>query len=136
MRYSIEHSNFKYKVTMPQSTLEYTANITQHIDWAALFADIHQILVQTVGTALRSCKSRVRRCDTFFIGDNAPEHAFVYLDVHILSGRDKAVRAELSQALMAVLQQYFAPSLDTLQCQLSVNVSEIDSEIYSRHTAS
>ena len=120
---------------MPQSTLEYTANITQAVDWRALFAEIHQTLVEIIETSITSCKSRVRCCDTFIVGDGTPEHAFVYLNVHVLNGRDKAVRIQLSQALMAILKRYFAPSLESLQCQLSVNVVEIDSDIYSRHSA-
>jgi len=121
---------------VPQLTLEYTANITQQIDWSSLFTEVHHTLVHTLETSLVSCKSRIRCCDHFFIGDGAPDHAFVYLNVHVLSGHDKTTQMQLSQALMDILKRYFALSHDIFKCQLSVNVVEMDNEVYLKHTAS
>ncbi|HEY1058307.1 MAG TPA: 5-carboxymethyl-2-hydroxymuconate isomerase [Limnobacter sp.] len=77
-------------------------------------------------------KSRVVRCDSFRVGVDSHEeetHAFVAARLAVLSGREFSLREHLGLLLQRTLERCLA-GFDHLQVQLTVEVVEIESELY------
>jgi len=115
---------------MPQLTLEYTANIKQKIDFADLFAQLHQVLVDVGGIPLGNCKSRAYRLDDFHIGDGAAQHAFVHLVIRFLEGRSVEMKETIGQQSLQILKESYAPSFAVLNLQLTVEMQDIERSTY------
>ncbi len=115
---------------MPHLTLEYSGNIKQQIRAHELFPKVHEVLVRLGPTKVEHCKSRAMRRDDYFIGDGGPRHAFVHLDVRLLSGRSLETKQGIGQQILKLLKGHFAPSLTELDLQITVEVRDIDRQVY------
>jgi len=116
---------------MPHFVLEYSDNVTQRVDWNALFSGLHQAVAQA-GASLQNCKSRAIRHDTYYVADGRPGAAFVHLTVGVLAGRTDEEKAALTRRCLALLAEAFRPSLDSLDVQLSVELRDLHRESYQR----
>jgi len=88
--------------------------------------------VETGLFKLNDIKSRAIRRDDFLIGDGDATRTFVALEIQIFTGRDAATRKAIAQKAMEILQKAFAPAVEETPCSLSVQVTEIDREVYLR----
>ena len=80
---------------MPHIILEHSANIVEKNDFTALFSQIHEKMMEFGVFNRDDIKSRAYECTNFFIADGKPHHAFVHLEVGILSGRSLEMRDKL-----------------------------------------
>lgn len=115
---------------MPQVTLEYSNNISQTVDFDAVFRAIHQLLVKVIDANIESCKSRAVEQSHYFIGSGGDKKAFVYLHIEMLAGRALEKRQALGEQAQALLKEYYIPSSKDLELQISVRVSDMDSDTY------
>ena len=118
---------------MPHILLEYTPNLTETPDFAALFASIHESLEALVGIKLDNCKSRVRVADNFYIGDGSAAHAFVHLEIRFVEGRSRAVKQALGAQCLALLQQVYGASIGEKDLQITVEVDDIIRDFYFKY---
>ena len=116
---------------MPHLTLEYTRNLAA-LDAEALLWKLNAALVASGHFEEIDIKSRAVPLDTFAVGTEASlGRAFVHVRLAILSGRSAAVKRELSDQLLVVLQTGTAwPA--SLHVQLCVEVQEIDRPSYAK----
>lgn len=117
---------------MPHCILEHSANLLDTPDWTGLLREINRTLADTGLFTAADIKSRVVRHETFVIGDGAPDQAFVTLNLQILSGRPDEVKAELSEALLAVLKSAFPVTTGKLRLSLTVQVTDLHRPSYRR----
>ncbi|NYH07538.1 5-carboxymethyl-2-hydroxymuconate Delta-isomerase [Pseudomonas moraviensis] len=116
---------------MPHLHLEYTANLPQ------LNADVALIRLNNtlVGSgqfgAEFDIKSRALKVETFKVGTAMNERAFVAVRLALLSGRSPEIKKQLSQNLLAVLQDLCEWPVG-VEVQLSVELLDIDRESYSK----
>lgn len=115
---------------MPQITLEHSSNIHQEIRTGELLGSLHRVIADVLELSIDNCKSRVVVHDDYLVGVGGDQKAFVHVCVRILSGRTPKAKTKVGQALLALLDEYFAPSASTLQLQLTVEVQDIDREAY------
>ncbi len=92
---------------MPHVTLEYSTNLAEPVDLAALFRRIHALLVEFPPTKLADIKSRAVAHDTFLVGSGVPQSVFVHLTVSLLTGRSIDERKKMSQRLLDLLEAAF-----------------------------
>jgi len=118
---------------MPNIVLEYTSNVTEAIDFAMLFASIHQILHETGGIKLDNCKSRAIAIEQYHIGDGHPSNAFVQLSIAFLAGRRNDVKQQLGDACLAQLKRFYAKSRSRLDLQITVEITDIQRENYFKY---
>lgn len=118
---------------MPHLTLEYTDNITQEIDFQALFAQLHQILADVGGIPIANCKSRAIRLSEYRIADGRAEHAFAHLMIRFLEGRSANVKREIGVQSVQALQAAFAPSFGPFEMQVSAEIQDIERQMYHRY---
>ena len=120
---------------MPHVVLEYSANVIETVDHVALFRELHHAVLDLQAFPQSDIKSRAMRCSDFFMGDGNPQDAFVHLRFSLLAGRDISVRQRLVQTCVRVLTTYFAQSMAQLNCQVTVEVREMDRATYAKFKA-
>ena len=117
---------------MPHCLLEHSSNLLDAPDWTGLLLQINRTLVATGLFTAGDIKSRAVQHRTFVIGDDAPDQAFVTLNVQILGGRTDEVKAQLSEALLPVLTSAFPRTFSEMKCSLTVQITDIHRPSYRR----
>jgi 5-carboxymethyl-2-hydroxymuconate isomerase len=120
---------------MPHCILEYSNNIIDEPNWAELLKVLHEALMGTGLFVLADIKSRVIKHDIYFVGGGNADHAFVTLDVQILSGRSDETKSEISQAIQPILAQAFRQTFAQMRCSITVQVSDIHQPSYRRQVS-
>ena len=116
---------------MPHLILEYTANVSEPDDMAAIMLKMHRVLNETGGIRLGNCKSRTRRLDSYAVGDGSPDNAFLHLDVRFMEGRSEATKRAIGQELLQILKQEFPDT--NLDLQITVEIRDILANSYFKH---
>jgi len=117
---------------MPHCIFEYSSNVRDDPDWTEVALAVHAVLVGTGLFVSSDIKSRVVRHDLFVIGGGADDRAFVTVNIQMLSGRDGAIKAEISEATLGILTQAFPRTLAELKTSITVQISDMDRESYRR----
>lgn len=120
---------------MPHLRLEYTGNIEQEVDFDHLLASLHSILASVAGVSVDNCKSRAIRLDAYRAGSGGEDQAFVHLSVRMFEGRPLEVRQEVGRQALGALETAYAPSLASLDLQITVEVAEIERATYFKSPA-
>lgn len=116
---------------MPHLHMEYTANLPQLNADVALIRLNNTLVGSGQFAAESDIKSRAIKVETFKVGTAMGERAFVYIKLSLLSGRAPEVKKQLSQSLLAVLQDLceWPAGVDV---QLAVELVDMDRESYSK----
>ena len=114
---------------MPHLTVEYSANLMPH----DVLLQLNRALVASKQFEESDIKSRLLKMDDFLIGTTAQGRAFVHVKLAILAGRSIDIKRELSQNLLAVLQNSNIWPTD-LSVQLCVEIQDIERESYAKTT--
>lgn len=117
---------------MPHCVLEYSSNVVDRIDTRAFFLELHQTIIKSGPFNLDQIKSRAVCRDEFVVGDGNPDKSFVYLQISILSGRDKGIRTTLSQRALKLIEIYFPKTHASGTCSMTVEIREMDKETHLR----
>ncbi len=119
---------------MPHLTLEYTDNLDA-LDAPALLSAMNAALVDSGQFEEFDIKSRAIRLDCHATGTSKNEaRAFAHARLALLSGRTPAIKADLSQRLLAVLQAQCQP-VAGLRTQLCAEILDIDRDSYAKAVA-
>jgi 5-carboxymethyl-2-hydroxymuconate isomerase len=116
---------------MPHLHMEYTANLP------GLNADLALIRLNNtlVGAgqfaAEFDIKSRAVKVETFKVGTALAERAFVHVKLALLSGRSPQIKKQLSESLLAVVQDLCEWPTD-VEVQVCVEILDIDRESYTK----
>lgn len=115
---------------MPHLTLEYSSNVTQEVDFQALFLELHQMVAEHGETLVANCKSRAYRSDDYLVAGGEPGAAFVHLAIRFFAGKPLEARQRLGRESLELLEAYYGPSLAALALQITVEIGYIDRETY------
>lgn len=117
---------------MPHLFLEYTDNLRDTVEIPSLFLSIHQALVEVGDFRMSDFKSRALLHRNFLIGDGSSDQAFVNLDIRTFPGKSDLMKRAISEAALAALATRFPKTLATCDCDISVQISELDRQSYAR----
>ena len=115
---------------MPHLTLEYSDNLPAPVDFGALFASLHEALVEIGSFRLADLKSRAIPHPCFHVGAGSPESVFVHLTVAIFAGRELAQQPEIGERLLAILKVAFEQAWTSRPCDFTVELREMRREGY------
>jgi 5-carboxymethyl-2-hydroxymuconate isomerase len=115
---------------MPHLTLEYSDNLPEPVDFGALFARLHEALVEIGSFRLADLKSRAVPHPCFRVGAGSPESVFVHLTVAIFAGREPAQQQEIGERLLAILKAAFERAWAGRPCDFTVELREMRREGY------
>ncbi len=114
---------------MPHLSFEYSANLEERIDIAALCDHLRQAAEKTGILPLAGIRVRGFRADHCSIADGAPEHAFLDLTVRLREGRSADEKAAATALIFKALEDFCAPALATSSIALSMEMRDIDAEL-------
>jgi 5-carboxymethyl-2-hydroxymuconate isomerase len=116
---------------MPHLHLEYTDNLPELDADKALLRLNHALVASGQFGAEFDIKSRAVKVESFRVGTSGAPRGFIAVRMALLSGRSPQIKKQLSESLLAVLQDLCVLPAD-LQVQLSVELLDIDRESYSK----
>ena len=90
---------------MPHLHMEYTANLPQLNADVALIRLNNTLVGSGQFAAEFDIKSRAVKVETFKVGTGMGERGFVHVKLALLSGRSPQIKKQLSESLLAVLQE-------------------------------
>jgi len=110
---------------MPHLTLEYSANLTEDVDIAAVCAVMRDAMVATGIFPLGGIRVRAFAADAWVIADGAPEHAYLHMICRVGAGRDEATRLAAAEALYAAAEAHLTPLVGARPFALSLDFDEL-----------
>lgn len=109
---------------MPSITLQYTDNV--EFEPKEFFQQLHVSLVETGAVNLKGLKSRAIKLVDFYIADGDPGYRMVHLDIALREGRPRAVREEVAQRAMDILESTFGHYRDDGHISLTTDMKELE----------
>ncbi|MVV49613.1 5-carboxymethyl-2-hydroxymuconate Delta-isomerase [Pseudomonas sp. PB120] len=116
---------------MPHLHMEYTANLPELNADVALIRLNNTLVASGQFAAEYDIKSRAVKVETFKVGTALAERGFVHVKLALLSGRSPQIKKQLSESLLAVVQDLCAWPAD-VEVQLAVEILDIDRESYTK----
>lgn len=111
---------------MPHVTMEYSANLENRADVAALCRLAKTSMMETGLFELGAVRVRAVRCDHYAIADEIPENAFLAVLVRIGAGRTLEEKRRVGETLNSALAAALSPLFETPHFALSVDLVEND----------
>jgi 5-carboxymethyl-2-hydroxymuconate isomerase len=111
---------------MPHLHMEYTANLPELNADVALLRFNNALVASGQFAAESDIKARAVK-----VGTALNERAFVYVNLALLSGRSPQIKKQLSESLLAVLQDLCQWPAG-VEVQLAVEIVDMDRESYSK----
>ena len=120
---------------MPHIILEYSANLKNRLDMAALCHALKDAAAATGVFPPAGIRVRAHVADHVVIADGDPGHGFVDITLRLAAGRDAAAKACATDAVFDAAREFTAELMASAPFMLSLELREIDPE-YSRKTSS
>ena len=114
---------------MPHFSFEYSANLEDMVDIAALCDHLRRAAIDTGVFPMPGIRVRAFRADHVSIADGDPKHAFLDLSIRLRGGRAPEAKARATQAVFDALKAFMAPALAIHSIALSVEMRDIDPEL-------
>ena len=115
---------------MPHFTIEYSANLDEHIDMGKVVEVVRKAAIETGIFPLGGIRVRAIRCEHCAIADGKPNYGFLDMVLRLGEGRDLATRKKAGEHIFKVLSAY----LDSVFAQNKFALS-FDMQINDRDTS-
>jgi 5-carboxymethyl-2-hydroxymuconate isomerase len=115
---------------MPHVVIQYTANLEAEAKMGTLCSTLAEVLLARRDSAGARVfpigGTRVLAYPTphFAVADGAPDRAFVYLNVRIAAGRERADVTAAGEALIAAVRAHFAPIFASRPIGITLQIDE------------
>ena len=113
---------------MPHFTIEYSANLDQHIDMGKVVEVVRKAVVQTGIFPLGGIRVRAIRCEYYAIADGRPHFGFLDMVLRLGEGRDLATRKKAGEHIFRILSDHLDPVFAQSQFALSFDMQINDKE--------
>ncbi|SMX44712.1 5-carboxymethyl-2-hydroxymuconate Delta-isomerase [Octadecabacter ascidiaceicola] len=114
---------------MPHFHLEYSANLEDVVDIAALCEAIRAEAATIDTFPMAGIRVRAKRVDHFAMADGDPKHGFIDLSVRLREGRADDVKRDAITRIFATLKDFMAPALATRSIALSAEMRDINADL-------
>jgi 5-carboxymethyl-2-hydroxymuconate isomerase len=111
---------------MPHIAIDYSGNLEEALDIAALCAHLRDTAAGIEAFPVPGLRVRAHRADHWAVADGAPEHAYIDVAVRIREGRPAAVKEDAARRLYAALEAFVAGYAAERPLALSLELREID----------
>lgn len=115
---------------MPHLNLRYSDNLKEK-DFGDFFAEAHELLANSLGVKISSCRSIATICERYFIGSGNVNKAFANLEMRIKRCQSKEVMDLAGMQLLELLKQHLAKFEEELEVKASVEVCEVSPHYFS-----
>jgi len=117
---------------MPHMTLEYSANVVPNFDDERLFNALHMQLAEAGDLRTQDFKSRIFPVEAFHIGLGNDNASFVRLNIETFFGKSAQQKRDLAQVALQVLSEHFHEALARGNCDIAVQITELERASYAR----
>lgn len=117
---------------MPHIVLEYSANLSAQLDFAALLESLRDSALATGVFPLGGIRIRAYQADHYLIADGHPDNAFVHIMLRVGHGRDLQTRKRACEAIFATACEFLQPLYDRLPLGVSLEMQEIDAVLTAK----
>lgn len=114
---------------MPHFTFEYSANLDNQVDFAALCRAVHETIMTTGLFELGAVRVRAIRSEAYAIADLLPENGFIDMSFRIGKGRSFDERKQTGDAIFATVTDFLAQLFETPHFALTLEIREIDPDL-------
>ncbi|UYV36283.1 5-carboxymethyl-2-hydroxymuconate Delta-isomerase [Rhodobacteraceae bacterium D3-12] len=111
---------------MPHFSIEYSANLEEMVDIAALCDHLRRAAIDTGVFPMPGVRVRAHRAAHVSIADGDPKHAFLDLSIRLRGGRPAEAKTRATQAVFDALKSFMEPALAQHSIALSVEMRDID----------
>jgi 5-carboxymethyl-2-hydroxymuconate isomerase len=111
---------------MPHFSIEYSDNLEQMVDMAALCDHLRRAAIETGVFPMPGVRVRAFRADHVSIADGDAKHAFLDLSIRLRAGRSPEDKARATREVFAALEAFMAPALAKHSIALSLEMRDID----------
>jgi 5-carboxymethyl-2-hydroxymuconate isomerase len=117
---------------LPHIVLEYSANLSAQLDFAALLESLRDSALATGVFPLGGIRIRAYQADHYLIADGHPDNAFVHIMLRVGHGRDLQTRKRACEAIFATACEFLQPLYDRLPLGVSLEMQEIDAVLTAK----
>lgn len=114
---------------MPHFSIEYSANMEDRVDMAALCDLLRRAAIKTGVFPMAGVRVRAFRANHVAIADGDPAHGFLDLSIRLRGGRSDADKQRATAEIFEALKSFLAPALAQHSIALSVEMRDIDPEL-------
>ena len=114
---------------MPHLSIEYSANVEDWTDLAALCDALRQAAVATGLSDAAGVRVRAVRCDAYSIADGKADRGFIDISVRLRGGRPLDTRKQATQRIFEAAESHLEQVLASHPLALSLEMREIDPEL-------
>lgn len=115
---------------MPHFTIEYSANLDERLDIAAVCEVVREAAVETGIFPLGGIRVRAIRCEHYAVADARHDYGFLDMVLRIGEGRDLPTRQKAGEHVFQALSRHLDPLFAASQFALS-----FDMQINDRDTS-
>jgi 5-carboxymethyl-2-hydroxymuconate isomerase len=120
---------------MPHVIVEYSANLEDAVDLAALCDGLRRAAIETGLFPMTGIRVRALRCATYAIADGDPRNGFIDIAVRLRGGRDLAARKAAAAQIFAAAEQHLAALFEQRPFALSLEMRDIDPELSPKRSS-
>jgi len=114
---------------MPHFTIEYSANLDDVVDMAALCETVRTAAIETGIFPLGGIRVRTVRCADYAIADKNPDNAFLDMVLRVGTGRDLETRRKAGEAVFAALADHLDAVIAARPFALSFEIREVHPDL-------
>ncbi|WP_294221686.1 5-carboxymethyl-2-hydroxymuconate isomerase [uncultured Shimia sp.] len=114
---------------MPHFQIDYSANLEEVVDMAALCEVIRATAAQIETFPIAGIRVRATRVDYCAMADGNPKHGFLDLSIRLRAGRPENVKKAAAERIFAALREFVAPAMATHSIALSAEMRDIDADL-------
>jgi 5-carboxymethyl-2-hydroxymuconate isomerase len=114
---------------MPHFSIEYSANLEEHVDMPALLDVLRLAAIETGLFPLAGIRIRAFKANHVSIADGDPRHAFLDLGIRLREGRPQDAKEAAVSHVFKALEGFLAPAMAQHSIALSMEMRDIDASL-------
>ena len=114
---------------MPHITIDYSPNMEDRVDIAALCDLLRRAAIETGVLPMVGVRVRAFRATHVSIADGAPKHGYIDIALRLRGGRDLETRKAATAHIFATAEAFLADPMKSHSIALSFEMRDIDPDL-------
>ena len=111
---------------MPHQVIEYSNNLSDHVDVAELVGTMHEVAAGVEAFPLGGLRTRAVSREHYRIADGHPDNCFVNVTMRFAMGRSSEVVRDAGETLFTALVEFLDPVFANTPLAISLELQEIN----------
>ncbi|MEM7288994.1 MAG: 5-carboxymethyl-2-hydroxymuconate isomerase [Pseudomonadota bacterium] len=120
---------------MPHLVLDYSTNMEERTDIAALCDCIRLAAIETGVFPKAGVRVRAFKADHVSIADGDPKNGYIDISVRLREGRDQETRERATRHIFEAAEAFLKPVMEAHPVALSLEMRNIDASLSPKHNS-